>query len=134
MGPVGGPLQVWLNMPKRLTAEERAFREVTERDLQARVMDLARMYGWRVAHFHDSRRQVKPGVFVGDRDAAGFPDLVLVRPPELLVVELKRETGKVTDEQNAWLGDLAACGVEVLLVRPSLERQLIVRLSRRARP
>lgn len=113
-----------------MTDEERAFRAVTERDLQSRVMDVARLYGWRVAHFHDSRRQVKPGVFVGDRDAAGFPDLVLVRPPELLVVELKRETGKTTDEQDRWLGDLASCGVEVLVVRPSTESGLVRRLQR----
>lgn len=138
MGQVGAeascpPLRPLIPVPKRLTPEERAFRSVTEKDLQARVMDVARLYGWRVAHFHDSRRQVKPGVFVGDRDAAGFPDLVLVRPPELLVVELKREIGKVTDEQNAWLGALASCGVEVLVVRPSTERELVVRLSQRTR-
>lgn len=96
-------------------------------------MDVARLYGWRIAHFHDSRRQVKPGVFVGDRDAAGFPDLVLVRSPELLVIELKREVGKVTDEQYAWLHALASCGVEVMVVRPSTERDLVVRLSRRGR-
>ncbi len=106
-------------MPKRLTDEERAWRALSEKDFQRQVLELARLYGWRVAHFHDSRRQVKPGVFVGDKDAAGFPDLVLVRPPELVVLELKRELGKTTSEQDEWLADLAACGVEVSVVRPS---------------
>ena len=88
-------------MGRRLTDEERALREVTEKAFQSRVVELARLYGWRVAHFHDSRRQVKPGVFVGDKDAAGFPDLVLVRPPD------------------EWLSLLVACGVEARVVRPS---------------
>jgi hypothetical protein len=116
-------------MPKRLTDEERAFRAVTEKQLQTRIIEFARLYGWRVAHFHDSRRQVKPGVFVGDKDAAGFPDLVLVRPPRLMVVELKRELGKVTDEQRAWIDDLRSCGVEVHVVRPSEEDSFRRRLS-----
>lgn len=106
-------------MGRRLTDEERALREVTEKAFQSRVVELARLYGWRVAHFHDSRRQVKPGVFVGDKDAAGFPDLVLVRPPDLLVLELKRETGKTTEAQDEWLSSLVACGVEARVVRPS---------------
>ena len=116
-------------MPKRLTDEERTFRAVSEKELQTRVIEFARLYGWRVAHFHDSRRQVKPGVFVGDKDAVGFPDLVLVRPPRLMVVELKRELGKLTDEQQAWIGDLQACGVEVHVVRPSSEDRFRQRLA-----
>lgn len=117
-------------MPKRLTDEEREWRSISEKDLQTRVMDIARLYGWRVAHFHDSRRQVKPGVFVGDKDAAGFPDLVLVRPPEVVVVELKAELGKVSPAQREWLNDLEASGIEVLVVRPSDARELQVRLAR----
>lgn len=98
------------------------------------MIEVARLYGWRVAHFHDSRRQVKPGVFVGDKDAAGFPDLVLVRPPEVMFVELKRETGKTTDAQDEWLQALTECGCEVLLVRPSDERDFIRRLQRAPLP
>lgn len=121
-------------MGRRLTDEERELRAVTERELQSRVLDLARMYGWRVAHFHDSRRQVRPGVMVGDRDAAGFPDLVLVRGTELLFVELKRETGRATDLQLEWLEALGAVpGVEALLVRPSSFDELAVRLCRSRR-
>lgn len=115
---------------KRLTDEERAWRAISEKDFQKQVIELARLYGWKVAHFHDSRRQVKPGVFVGDKDAAGFPDLVLVRPPELVVLELKRELGKTTSEQDAWLAALVACGVEACVVRPSEWDWLRVRLSR----
>jgi len=117
-------------MPKRLSDNERAFRVVTEKQLQSRVIEVARLYGWRVAHFHDSRRQVKPGVFVGDKDASGFPDLVLVRAPDVLFVELKRELGKVSDGQQEWLDDLIAAGCEVHVVRPSDEREFARRLTR----
>lgn len=106
-------------MPRRLTDEERAFRAESEKAFQKRIMDLARMYGWRVAHFHDSRRQVRPGVFVGDADAKGYPDLTLVRPPELIFIEVKAELGKTTPEQEEWLGLLAASGFETFVVRPS---------------
>lgn len=33
----------------------------------------------------------------------GFPDLLLMRGPELVILELKSETGKTTPEQDAWL-------------------------------
>lgn len=84
---------------------------MSEAELQKHVLGYARFYGWRAAHFHDSRREVvRRGQrqLVGDSDAAGFPDLVLIRPPELLFVELKSERGRPTDAQRAWLEDLDA--------------------------
>lgn len=88
-----------------------ALRE-SERDFQGAVMDLARICGWRVAHFHDSRRQVtRKGEtqLVGDKDAAGFPDLVLLRAPfELLFAELKSLRGRLRPEQAEWVDDLSA--------------------------
>jgi hypothetical protein len=115
----------------RLTNEEKAFREITEKDLQNRIMTFARLYGWRVAHFHDSRRQVSAGVFVGDADAKGFPDLALVHPRfGFACLELKREVGRLSVEQREWLDDLAAAGVSALVVRPSIELLVCGWLSR----
>ncbi|MCC6312227.1 MAG: hypothetical protein IT345_15125, partial [Trueperaceae bacterium] len=62
---------------------------VGERDFQALVVQLARLRGWRVYHTFDSRRS-----------PAGFPDLVLARPPRLVIAELKSEKGRVADEQR----------------------------------
>lgn len=115
---------------QRLTDQQRQHRAVTEKQLQTRIIQLARQTGWRVAHFHDSRRQVAPGKWVGDTDARGFPDLILCRPPELLALELKRELGKTTDEQRQWLNDLRRSGVETHVVRPSSEADIIARLAR----
>jgi hypothetical protein len=51
---------------------------------------------------------------------AGFPDLVLCRPPRLVVAELKTATGKATLAQQEWLAALGACtGVEAALWRPA---------------
>ena len=63
---------------------------ISEADFQQAVIELARICGWKVAHFHDSRRQVGDK-FVGDADAKGWPDLVLVRGERLLIRELKAD-------------------------------------------
>lgn len=81
---------------------------VPERDLQRQVIDLAELRGWRCYHTFDSRRS-----------APGFPDVMAVRGSRLLAVELKRESGRVTAEQQAWLDALALAGVEVHTWRPS---------------
>jgi hypothetical protein len=88
-----------------------------ESDLQAAVMEYARLMRWRLAHFHDSRRQVKPGVFVGDADARGFPDLVLVRE-RLVIAELKGATTRVSAAQRGWIQALKLAGVETYIWRP----------------
>jgi hypothetical protein len=48
----------------------------------------------------------------------GHPDLVLVRPPRLVYAELKSDAGRLAAEQQAWLADLRACGVEAYVWRP----------------
>lgn len=75
-----------------------------------------------VAHFHDSRKMVRRGnkyIPVGDLDARGFPDIVLVLGGELIFWELKKELGKTTPYQDEWLAGLRACGAEARVVRPS---------------
>lgn len=102
----------------------------TEAQFQAAVMDFARVHHWRVVHFHDSRREVvnKHGErkIIGDEDARGWPDLVLLRPPQMkfrpphmLFVELKREKGRLRKEQDEMLQMLWACGGEIKVWRPS---------------
>jgi hypothetical protein len=68
---------------------------VTERELQQAIVDAARWLGWLVYHTHDSRRS-----------EPGFPDLVMVRAPRLVFVELKRAGGRLTDAQKEWLQQL----------------------------
>lgn len=103
------------------------FGHITEADLQADVMKLARVAGWRRYHTRDSRRSHH-----------GFPDLVLVRKGVLVFLELKAEDGIVTDDQQAWLLELQQVpGVVARIMRPSdwndVERVLTSRPGQPAR-
>jgi hypothetical protein len=69
---------------------------MSERQLQEAVLELAGALGYRAYHTYDSRRS-----------QPGFPDLVLVRPPDRIVfAELKGERGRISREQASWLSDL----------------------------
>ena len=82
---------------------------LTEKEFLAQVVELAEVLGFRSYHTFDSRRS-----------AAGFPDLVLVRPPRVIFAELKRQNGRVTIPQHLWFHDLDECpGVEVYIWKPS---------------
>ena len=73
----------------------------TEKAFQSAVRDYARLRGWRCYCVWDSRNSPK-----------GWPDLVLLRPPRLVVAELKSTRGRLTKEQRETLNMLVACGVE----------------------
>jgi hypothetical protein len=81
----------------------------SEAQFQKAVIGFARLNNWRVAHFHDSRRQVGDRL-VGDKDAAGFPDLVLARKGRVIFAELKTQIGKLKREQCEWLAELGIGG------------------------
>jgi hypothetical protein len=83
--------------------------DLTEKQWQRQVTDLAKLYRWRVYH-----------PWLSIRSERGWPDLALVRPPRLVLAELKTDKGKVTPSQDEWLALLRACpGVEVHLWRPA---------------
>jgi hypothetical protein len=91
--------------------------------LQGAIIELAHMYGWRVAHW--------PSVLITGRsgkpyyatplaaDSKGFPDLVLVRRHDrVMFVEVKGDGDRLRDEQAVWLSDLQAAGSEVHVWSP----------------
>ena len=86
---------------------------LSERDFQGQVLKAAEALGWLSFHAFDSRRS-----------SQGFPDLVLVRPPRLLFVELKSEKGKLSPDQEVWMDRLgrvetAGAGIECYVWRPA---------------
>ena len=94
---------------------------LTEEAFQSQVLDLARLTGWKAMHVHDSRREVSRGnvrVLIGDRDAKGWPDLVLVRH-RLIVRELKVGRNRLTQEQAEWIERLLRAGVDAAVWRPA---------------
>ncbi|HVM69552.1 MAG TPA: VRR-NUC domain-containing protein [Gaiellaceae bacterium] len=105
-----------------MIAPAKPLDDVLEKELTTQIVDLARTLGWRRYHTHDSRRS-----------AHGFPDEVLVRD-RLILLELKREKGKLTPEQAAWITDLLNAGAEVYVVRPRDLQQIAEILAARRRP
>ena len=79
---------------------------MTEAQLQAAVIALAKALGWMVYHTHDSRKS-----------EAGFPYLVIVKR-QVLYREIKTETGGLTPAQSQWLAALANADQDVTVWRP----------------
>jgi hypothetical protein len=91
----------------------------SERRFQDQVTQCARLKGWECYHPYDSRRS-----------PAGWPDLALVRPPRIILVELKTDTGIVSPAQRKWLDLLVCCpGVETYVWRPHLWDGIVLLLT-----
>ena len=93
----------------------------SEKHCQTQVVQLARLSGFLIYHTFDSRRS-----------AAGFPDLVLVRPPHLIFAELESEGGLPRPEQSEWLEALRGCEtVRARLLRSPDWPEMVKTLSKR---
>lgn len=92
--------------------------DCSEKDFQARVVALAKKCGWMTHHHFDSRRS-----------SAGWPDLVLCKPPALLFVELKIEGQKPKAAQLVWLTALRACGADARTWWPSSWSEIVATLK-----
>jgi hypothetical protein len=92
-------------------------RSIRESELESSVMDLARVLGWRRAHFRPA--MLPSGKWATHMSGdVGFPDLVLARRGALIVAELKRSQGRPTPDQLAWLDVLGSVpGVTAALWR-----------------
>lgn len=84
--------------------------KVSEAAFQQAVVELAKLRHWLVFHDYDSRR-----------NAAGFPDLVMVhqRTGEVIYAELKTHKGRVSQAQQRWIDALTLGGASVHVWRPA---------------
>ena len=81
----------------------------SEKAFQATIRQFAQLKGWADYCVWDSRHS-----------PPGWPDLVLVRPPRIVIAELKTETGRLSAAQRKTIALLLGCpGVETFLWRPS---------------
>lgn len=105
-----------------------AANNLSERDFQKQVIDLAKHLGWRV---HAERAAMtKKGWVTPIQGDAGFPDLVLVRPPRIIFAELKTEQGRATSEQWEWIDALDMCPrVEWDIWKPSMLQFIAKKLT-----
>jgi hypothetical protein len=91
---------------------------MSEAQFQRRVLDTAELFGLRCHHARPA--QTGRGWRTAISGSAGYPDVTMVEPGRLLIVELKAEAGAVRPEQRQWLDLLATVRtVEVHLWRPS---------------
>lgn len=92
-----------------------------EEEFQAEVIKLARVLGWRVAHFRRVRVMRKDGTMFFETpvaaDGKGFLDLELVRE-RLVKAELKIKGGRLKPEQKEWITHYQKIGVEVYVWFP----------------
>lgn len=97
--------------------------KITEAEFMDQVANYAKLRGWKVAHFRPART-AKGYRTPCQYDAAGFPDLVMVRDGFLIFAELKRNSHDLEDKQRSWIKAMnevmEACGstVEVYVWTP----------------
>lgn len=92
---------------------------ISEKDFQKTVIDMAHLFGWRVAHFRPAMTKRGRWVTPVQADGAGFPDLIMVRDDEVIVAELKSAKGKLTKDQKLWLEAFSNAGISAFTLFPS---------------
>lgn len=107
-----------------------AVERPTELACEATIIAAAKTFGWLVHGARPAMTGRKWSTPI--KGHAGFPDLVLVRGGELLIVELKRKPNKVEPNQRVWLDTLAGAGVEALVIFvPEQLDEFVARLATR---
>jgi hypothetical protein len=95
---------------RALVAADMFLNMATEAEMQATITELVERKHGRVFHIRDSR-------FAPEMEA--FPDLVIICPPILAIVELKSIKRRVTPNQQAVLDLLEQCtGLVTGIFRP----------------
>ncbi len=94
-------------------------RGITETAFASQVEHLLRQYGWRFMHIKPSIMQSGKWASSMNAEGKGWLDYLCLRPPRVLVIELKDAYSKITSEQEEWWADWEACQVaELYLWRP----------------
>jgi hypothetical protein len=105
---------------------------VTEAQWLGAVGDLLDACGWSWIHHRPARRaNGKWRTPAQGNSAKGFPDIVAVRAPRVLWLELKTTTGRVSPEQRDWIARLCDCGQEAHVIRLPGDWETFVTLTAR---
>lgn len=99
---------------KTLTREERRHREASEDDTAQAVEDLLDLYKVTWCHFRPG--QTKHGWRTPLKGRKGVPDYICAKNGKVLLIETKRELGKLSEDQSWWGREL---GEHFLVVKPS---------------
>jgi hypothetical protein len=86
---------------------------VTEIEFEQAVVELAHLFGWRVASFRPAQ-SAKGWRTPVKYDGKGYPDLTLVHPAgHIVFAELKAAKGKPSLEQDNWALLLNGCAIAI---------------------
>lgn len=103
--------------PELLRVDE----SISEEDFHRWFIKLAHRYRWLIAHFRTVRVQKASGEIYYQTpiqaDGKGFPDDVLVRE-RVIFVELKSNTGRLSQEQKLWKEAIERAGYEYHVIKP----------------
>jgi hypothetical protein len=103
---------------------------LSEREWQQQVTSLAELCGWHWAHWRAARTERGWRTPVSGPLGAGFPDLLLIHPrrQRVLFVELKSDSGRLTDEQLGVHDVLRQAGLDVDVWHPRDWEQVVAAL------
>lgn len=93
---------------------------MTEHELQAEVLAIARRLGLWTRHVPDSRRILLL------EQGRGFPDLEVWGTRELMVVELKTEGAQLSADQRKWRYRIEQAGTGFRVFRPAQLRTGVI--------
>lgn len=79
----------------------------SEADWEYTLIDAYRQGGYQCFHIPPMRG--RDGQWFTNTTEAGLPDWILVKPPDLILLELKKQTGKATVEQVRTIKRLQQC-------------------------
>jgi len=102
-----------------------------EADWMGAVGEALDWLGWSWIHHRAARTAAGWVTATQGNAAAGFPDIVAVRPPRVLWLELKLDKGRVSPEQEDWLATLNDSGQEAHLIRLPREWDRLMELVAR---
>lgn len=90
----------------------------SEAEFLSQIVEVAQLHGW-LAH-HTRPAWSSKGYRTPIQGDPGFPDLVLVRPPLIIMVEVKSERGRLSPAQQRWIAALEVCtSADFRIWRPS---------------
>jgi hypothetical protein len=102
---------------------------MTEKELQAHIIELARWHGWRIHHdlpALDTRGNWRTHI----QGNPGFPDLLIAHPQRgVIAAELKSPAGKITKDQALWLAALEDQTIDAYLWQPKDLKEIEHRLA-----
>lgn len=104
-------------MRKPKDSKQLVMNSISEESFLKQIIDLAHLYGWKVAHFRSAMKKNGSYMTPVQADGMGFPDLVLVRD-RVIFAELKSEKGKLSNTQEEWFITLGTANQEAYCWRP----------------